>query len=80
MKNEDTPVQEPEKEEFDYGWRFQRGPLVAALIITVIFYIIIFSLVPRFERQRKADLFSAEPPVGADTAMPSPETDTKSTD
>ena len=43
-------VQEPqaelgypdEEEEGLYGWKFHKGPLLAAVILTVVFYIFVF--------------------------------------
>ena len=31
-----------EDEEGLYGWRFHKGPLLAAIILTVIFYVFVF--------------------------------------
>jgi hypothetical protein len=33
---------EKEQEEGLYGWKFHRGPLLAAVILTVLFYIFVF--------------------------------------
>jgi len=31
-----------EEEEGLYGWKFHKGPLLAAIVLTVIFYIFVF--------------------------------------
>ena len=31
-----------EEEEGLYGWKFHKGPLIAAIVLTVVFYIFVF--------------------------------------
>ena len=46
-KTENTPApkERPDGEEDNiYGWRFHLGPLVIALVLTLVFYIAVFVL------------------------------------
>ena len=44
-------------EEETYGWAFHRGPLIAAAVVTVIFYAIVFLVAPKLrEEHRKMTL------------------------
>lgn len=31
--------------EDEFGWEFHRGPIIAAIVITILFYILIFAYV-----------------------------------
>lgn len=48
FKIQDDSSEEPlgihpkEEDEGLYGWKFHRGPLLAAVVLTVLFYIFVF--------------------------------------
>ncbi len=48
LKTQDDSSEEPlgihpeEEDEGLYGWKFHRGPLLAAVVLTVLFYIFVF--------------------------------------
>lgn len=48
LKSQDNKSEEPmginpeEEDEGLYGWKFHRGPLLAAVVLTVLFYIFVF--------------------------------------
>jgi hypothetical protein len=41
-QEEAVPKESLEGEDGLYGWGFHRGPLIAAIILTAIFYIFVF--------------------------------------
>jgi len=34
--------QNKEDQDNEFGWKFHRGPLIASIIVTAVFYILIF--------------------------------------
>lgn len=47
LKNTETSDEQPKRDPFDeeYGWKFHRVPLAIAVVLTGLFYALVFAFV-----------------------------------